>query len=395
MGRRALQQPRVPGPGRPACGGAAGAAALAAALVAQLGPPATATATLLGGAGGFLSGLLVIALAPAIEWLFGYTTRINLLEMISYEHPLLKRLIAEAPGTFQHSATVGVLADAGAAAIGADRLLVRVGALYHDIGKIENGALFIENQRGPNPHDSLPPAESARIVRRHVTDGVTLVERYGLGDQVAAFVRSTTALARSYFPSGQAAGLPVDEAEHIYPGLRPASRETAVLMADQVEAVGCLEAGAGCRRYRATIARRSSSCAPMASRRSPSRRPTCDGCATRWPKSWRGCTTASSRTWPGRGLPLGDGGAGQLPHRPPADPGVPGSPPPLQSVGLPPSGPPFLFPVHAMKMKERSPRCRSAPRCRLHRRSEGRGGLGPTTTSQGRRSRRFTEVISG
>ncbi|MBP7570120.1 MAG: HDIG domain-containing protein [Acidobacteria bacterium] len=238
-------------------GGAAGAAALAAALVAQLGPPATATATLLGGAGGFLSGLLVIALAPAIEWLFGYTTRINLLEMISYEHPLLKRLIAEAPGTFQHSATVGVLADAGAAAIGADRLLVRVGALYHDIGKIENGALFIENQRGPNPHDSLPPAESARIVRRHVTDGVKLVERYGLGDQVAAFVREHHGTRRIvyFLERAKAAGLTVDEADYTYPGPRPASRETAVLMvADQAEAVGRLKPGRDVDEYRATIA---------------------------------------------------------------------------------------------------------------------------------------------
>lgn len=238
-------------------GGAAAAAALAVALVAQLGPTATAMTALLGGAGGFVSGLLVIALAPTVEWLFGYTTRINLLEMISYEHPLLKRLITEAPGTFQHSATVGVLADAGAAATGADRLLVRVGAMYHDIGKIENAGLFIENQSGPNPHDSLPPGDSARIVRRHVTDGVKLVERYGLGDQVAAFVREHHGTRRIvyFLERARAAGLTVDEADYTYPGPRPASRETVVLMlADQVEAIVRLKPGRDANEYRAMIA---------------------------------------------------------------------------------------------------------------------------------------------
>ncbi len=238
-------------------GGTAAAAALAVALVAQLGPRATAGTALLGGAGGLVSGLLVIALAPAIEWLFGYITRINLLEMISYEHPLLKRLIAEAPGTFQHSATVGVLADAGAAAIGADRLLVRVGAMYHDIGKIENAGLFIENQSGQNPHDSLPPAESARIVRCHVTDGVKLVERYRLGDGVADFVREHhgTRPIVYFLERAKAAGLPVEEADYTYPGPRPGSREAAVLMvADQVEAIGRLKPGLDVDEYRAMIA---------------------------------------------------------------------------------------------------------------------------------------------
>ena len=237
--------------------GVAAAAALAVALVAQLGPLAAAVAVLLGAAGGFGSGLLVIALAPAVEWMFGYATRISLLEMISYEHPLLKRLIAEAPGTFQHSATVSVLADAAAAAIGADRLLVRVGALYHDVGKIDDPGVFIENQVGPNPHDALPPDESARAIRRHVTEGVQLVGRYGLGERVADFVREHhgTRPIVYFLERARAAGLSVDEAAYTYPGPRPASRETAILMlADQVEAVARANPGRDAADYRATVA---------------------------------------------------------------------------------------------------------------------------------------------
>jgi len=190
----------------------------------------------------------VVALAPAVEWLFGYTTRISLLEMVNYEQPLLKRLMVEAPGTFQHSVSIGVLADAAAAAIDADRLLVRVGALYHDVGKIPNRNVFIENQSAGNPHDALDPVESARLIRAHVLDGVAMIREHGLGERIADFVREHhgTRVIEYFLERARQAGGPVDPGDYRYPGPRPRSRETAILMiADQVEAISRTMPGAG------------------------------------------------------------------------------------------------------------------------------------------------------
>jgi len=186
-----------------------------------------------------LSGIAVLAVGPLFEWMFGHLTRIRLVELMNYQHPLLRRITEVTPGTFQHSVTVGLLADAAAHAIGADALLARVGALYHDAGKTERPDCFTENQQGPNPHDHMPPGESARVIIGHVEAGERLVREFGLGERVADFVREHhgTSTVRSFLVKAQQAGDPVDPGDFRYPGPRPRSRETAILMiADQVEA---------------------------------------------------------------------------------------------------------------------------------------------------------------
>ncbi|MEO8077747.1 MAG: HDIG domain-containing metalloprotein, partial [Acidobacteriota bacterium] len=192
------------------------------------------------GAGGFLGAPLTLAFGPLAEWLFGHTTRWTMEEWLSYEHPLLRELAMTAPGTFQHSINVGVLADSGASAIGADALTTRVGSLYHDVGKSLAPEYFTENQHGPNPHDGLDPWESARILRAHVSDGVDLVARHRMGPRIGDFVREHHGTGVMRLFRDQAARLDATAVEpetYQYPGPRPRSRETALVMiADQVEA---------------------------------------------------------------------------------------------------------------------------------------------------------------
>ncbi len=186
-----------------------------------------------------LSGLAMLAVGPLFEWAFGHMTRTRLVELMNYEHPLLRRVTELTPGTFQHSVTIGLLADAAAAAIDADGLLARVGALYHDAGKTERPDCFVENQHGVNPHDTMPPLESARAIIDHVPAGVRLVRKFGLGERVADFVREHhgTSTVRYFLNKAEGAGTPVDPGDFRYPGPRPQSRETGILMiADQVEA---------------------------------------------------------------------------------------------------------------------------------------------------------------
>jgi hypothetical protein len=186
-----------------------------------------------------LSGIVVLAVGPLFEWIFGHLTRIRLVELMNYQHPLLRRITEVTPGTFQHSVTVGLLTDAAANAIGADALLARVGALYHDAGKTERPDCFTENQQGGNPHDHMAPIDSARAIIGHVEAGVRLVRKFGLGERVADFVREHhgTSTVRSFLVKAQQGGDPVDPGDFRYPGPRPRSRETAILMiADQVEA---------------------------------------------------------------------------------------------------------------------------------------------------------------
>jgi putative nucleotidyltransferase with HDIG domain len=189
--------------------------------------------------GGLLSAPLMFTLAPLAEGLFGHVTRLTMGEWLSYEHPLLRQLASAAPGTFQHSVNVGVLADAAAGAIGADALLARVGGLYHDVGKMNAPAYFIENQHGPNPHDALEPVESARILRAHVLDGVELVNQHLMGERIADFVREHhgSGEMRLLRSKAEALGQPFTEDTYRYPGPPPRSRETGILMiADQLEA---------------------------------------------------------------------------------------------------------------------------------------------------------------
>ena len=176
-------------------------------------------------AGGFLGPPLVLSIGPVAEWLFGHTTRFTMSEWLSYEHPLLRELTAAAPGTFQHSVNVAVLADSAAAAIGGDAFLARVGGLYHDVGKIQAPEFFVENQHGRNPHDGLSPQDSARILRAHVSDGVALVDRYRMGARIADFVREHhgTGTMRLFRDKAVASGASTADTEAFrYPGPRPA-----------------------------------------------------------------------------------------------------------------------------------------------------------------------------
>jgi putative nucleotidyltransferase with HDIG domain len=214
---------------------------VAACLALAGGPSGTGVFAVLAASflGCALSGPVALALGPLFEWMFGHVTRIRLVEMMNYEQPLLRRLTERAPGTFQHSVTMGLMMDAAARAIDADALLGRVGALFHDVGKTERPEYFVENQQGGNPHDLIDPVESARIVIAHVHDGVSLAREAGLSERVIDFVREHhgTGYVKYFLAKATAAGHPVDPAQFSYPGPRPRSRESGLLMiADQVEA---------------------------------------------------------------------------------------------------------------------------------------------------------------
>ncbi|MEP7306672.1 MAG: HDIG domain-containing metalloprotein [Acidobacteriota bacterium] len=209
-------------------------------VVAPQTLPQTVREVLAAAIGGFLGAPLTLAFAPVAEWLFGHTTRWTMGEWLSYEHPLLRELASTAPGTFQHSVNVGVLADSAASAIGADAFLARVGGLYHDVGKICAPDYFTENQHWANPHDDLKPWDSARILRSHVSDGVDLVGRHRMGPRIADFVREHHGTGIMHFFRNKAAALGttgMSQESYCYLGPRPRSRETAIVMlADQVEA---------------------------------------------------------------------------------------------------------------------------------------------------------------
>ena len=192
------------------------------------------------GANGGLSAFLAAGIFVTLGSLFGVTTRLQLLEMSQLSQPLLLRLQDEAPSTFQHSVIVANLAEKGAHTIGADALLARVGCYYHDIGKLLRPGFFIENQLGgANPHDALDPADSARIISDHVTDGFNLAKQYNLPAKVAQFIPEHHGTRTvTYFYRRAAEEDPnVDVDSFRYPGPKPQSRETAIAMlADSCEA---------------------------------------------------------------------------------------------------------------------------------------------------------------
>ncbi|HET6616350.1 MAG TPA: HDIG domain-containing protein [Gemmatimonadota bacterium] len=185
---------------------------------------------------------LAMGFLPLLEWASGRTTDLTLLELADLNRPLLKQLLVEAPGTYHHSIIVGNLAESAAEGIGANSLLARVGAYYHDIGKLRRPEFFAENQRqGGNPHDSLPPQASARIISRHVEDGVEMARQAGLPEVVIDVVREHHGTTRlSFFwhkAAGDGTGSAAAASDFVYPGPRPRSKETAVVMlADSVEA---------------------------------------------------------------------------------------------------------------------------------------------------------------
>ncbi len=190
---------------------------------------------------GLFSTILTIGLLPIFESVFDVTTDITLLELSDLNHPLLKRLSLEAPGTYHHSIIVGNLAEAGAKAIGANTLLARVGAYYHDIGKVEKPEYFVENQMGAkSKHEKLTPSMSALILESHVKDGVEMAQEANLPQPVIDFIHQhhgTTLMSYFYNKAlEQGAGQDLKD-EYRYPGPKPHSKETAIVMlADAVEA---------------------------------------------------------------------------------------------------------------------------------------------------------------
>ncbi len=190
---------------------------------------------------GIVSAFLTIGILPLFESIFGITTDITLLELSDLNHSLLKRLALEAPGTFQHSLNVGNLSEAGAKAISGNSLLARVGAYYHDIGKMEIPEYFVENQLSvKSKHESLTPSMSAIILSSHVKKGRALGEEAGLPDDVLNFIEEHHGtMVMSYFYD-KALKQGADESSQDkfrYPGPKPQTRETAIAMlADAAEA---------------------------------------------------------------------------------------------------------------------------------------------------------------
>lgn len=186
--------------------------------------------------------LLAYPLIPIFEKLFGFVSEITLLELSDINKPLLKDLSLKAPGTFHHSLSVANLAEAAASEIGANSMLVKVGALYHDIGKMDDAIYFIENQHADiNPHDELPYEESAKIIIDHVRKGVEKAKKANLPDIIVDFIRTHHGTTRvEYFYRNYLKNFPdqkVSDEPFRYPGPLPYSKETAVLMmADSCEA---------------------------------------------------------------------------------------------------------------------------------------------------------------
>jgi cyclic-di-AMP phosphodiesterase PgpH len=220
--------------------------ALAVAVLLSSQKPLTLNAILLavgcGLAGGLLTAVFTAGLLPVSESLFGILTDVRLLELSNADLPVLGQLALRAPGTNQHSHAVGQLAEEASRAIGANCLLTRIGALYHDIGKLAAPDYFIENQNGDNPHDRLRPSQSARIITSHVTYGLKLAQEIGLPKQIADFIPQHHGTRTLHFflrkAQAQAAeGETVDEREFRYPGPKPQFKEAAIMMlADSCEA---------------------------------------------------------------------------------------------------------------------------------------------------------------
>jgi hypothetical protein len=195
-----------------------------------------------------INGIGAASLTLLLQYIFsqslGITTSLQLLDISRPDHPLLQLMLRSAPGSYQHSLQVANLAEQAAEAIGADGLLVRVGSIYHDCGKSNNPHFFIENQiqNESNPHDDIDPYLSAQIILSHVTDGIKLARKYHLPERVIDFIKEhhgTMHTHYQYTRALQEAENPddVDKSLYTYPGPKPQSKETALLMlADGTEA---------------------------------------------------------------------------------------------------------------------------------------------------------------
>jgi len=194
---------------------------------------------------GIISSIIVLGVLPVFEYLFSTATNINLLELADFHHPLLQRMALEAPGTYHHSLIVGNLSETACRAVGANALLARIGAYYHDIGKLKNPEYFSENQiRKENVHSKLAPTMSKLVIMNHVKEGVELAKKYKLSPPLIDFIQQHHGNSLVYYFYRRALetleeNQDVKEEGFRYPGPKPGTKETAiVLLADSVEAAG-------------------------------------------------------------------------------------------------------------------------------------------------------------
>lgn len=191
-------------------------------------------------ASGILSSALTIGLLPFFETSFGLLSDMKLVELSNPNHPLLKKILTEAPGTYHHSVMVANLADTACEAIGANGLLARVGSYYHDVGKTMHPRYFIENQHGEqNPHDLLAPERSKDIIIAHAEDGAKLLEEYKMPREIIDIARQHhgTSLLKFFVFKAKELGEDVKEEDYRYGGPKPQTKEIAIIsIADSVEA---------------------------------------------------------------------------------------------------------------------------------------------------------------
>jgi len=192
---------------------------------------------------GVTCGVIVVGVLPVFEYIFGRVTNISLLELSDFNQPIFKKLMLEAPGTYHHSLVVGNLSEAACEAVGANALLARIGAYYHDIGKVEKAEYFSENQNiGASKHESLVPSMSKLVIMNHVKEGETLAKRYRLNPRITDFILQHHGTSLVYYfyrraLENEEEDKEVTEEGFRYPGPKPKSKETAiVLLADSVEA---------------------------------------------------------------------------------------------------------------------------------------------------------------
>ena len=223
------------------CGAASMVTAMAIGLTNNANLASVLSTSLWAGGSGILAGILTIGLTPILEAMFNLTTSTKLFELSNPNQPLLRRLMIEAPGTYHHSIVVANLAEAAANAIGANGLLARVGAYYHDIGKLKRPLYFRENQVGDNPHDRTDPRVSAAIILAHPYDGVQMAAKERVPQDVRDIIErhhgSSTVIYFYDKALKQANGGSVDQADFTYDAPLPRTREEAcVMLADPIEA---------------------------------------------------------------------------------------------------------------------------------------------------------------
>lgn len=223
-------------------GAAAAASIIAVGMMTGMDWPLISWGVLIGLGNGILSAVLTGGVLPYLESAFGITSAVRLLELSNPNTPLLKRLLMEAPGTYHHSIIVGNMAEAAADSIGADSLLVRAGAYYHDIGKTKRPYFFIENQLScENPHDKIAPSLSTLIITSHVRDGVEMAREHKLPERIVAIIEQHhgTSLVSFFYHLAKENDKheSVLEETYRYDGPKPQTREAAlVMLADSVEA---------------------------------------------------------------------------------------------------------------------------------------------------------------